>query len=223
MTRLLVHAEGETEETFVNVSLRDYLCSRGYHDVNTRLIGNSRQRAKRGGIKPWSTVKREIVRHLQEDKNCLATTMVDYFALPKDGPGAWPGRGEAHGPRSVEEGMLADIAKGYGNSLANRFIPFVTMHEFEGLLFSDCKRFADSIARPELATKFQAIRNQFDTPEDINDSPMTAPSKRIEAIVPGYNKPFLGNIAALDIGVEKMGKECPHFAEWLDTLVAKAK
>jgi hypothetical protein len=155
--------------------------------------------------------------------------MVDYCALPKEGAGAYPRRSEAMSlpliarPAAVEKGMLDDFAKEHGNFLASRFVPFVAMHEFEGLLCSDCKTFAESIGRPELATKFQTIRDQFGTPEDINDTPTTAPSKRIEAIIPGYSKPFLGNIAALDIGVEKMREECPHFAEWLDTLESKAK
>lgn len=75
---------------------------------------------------------------------------------------------------------------------AQRFIPFIVMHEFEGLLFSDCERFGRGIGHPELAPQFQIIRDLFATPEEINDSPLTAPSKRIEALLPGYEKPLLG-------------------------------
>ena len=67
----------------------------------------------------------------------------------------------------------------------SRFVPYVMMHEFEALLFSDCDAFARGIFRPELGTDFQRIRDAFDSPEEIDDSPITAPSKRIELLVAG--------------------------------------
>ncbi len=104
-----------------------------------------------------------------------------------------------------------------------RFIPYVMMHEFEGMLFSDCKLFADGIGKPQMATQLMAIRSQFDTPEHINDSPETAPSKRIEALIPSYQKPLFGNLAALEIVLEPIRQACPHFRQWLDRLEAWPK
>ena len=93
------------------------------------------------------------------------------------------------------------------------------MHEFEALLFSDCQRFAEGIGgRPQLARDLQNIRDQFDTPEHINDSPFTAPSKRIRALMPGYQKPLDGTNAALHIGLDTIRGQCPHFADWLSRL-----
>ena len=71
-----------------------------------------------------------------------------------------------------------------------------------------------------LAAQFQAIRDAFATPEEINDSPVTHPSKRVEALVPGYEKPLLGALAVLEIGLEAIRAECPHFREWLERLEA---
>jgi len=99
-----------------------------------------------------------------------------------------------------------------------RFVPFVIMHEFEGLLFSDCSAFSRAIFRPELETKLQSIRDQFATPEEINDSLETAPSKRVLRLVPGYQKPLLGVLAALEIGLARIRAECPHFNSWLTRL-----
>jgi hypothetical protein len=101
---------------------------------------------------------------------------------------------------------------------SSRFIPFVTMHEFEGILFSDCGAFSRGIYRPELEPKFQSIRNEFNTPEEINDSPNTAPSKRIMDIIPSYEKPLLGTLAVLAIGLVTIRRECPHFNEWITFL-----
>lgn len=52
MTRLLVHVEGQTEEQFVNKLLAPHLQDHGYSSVSARLIGNARQRGKRGGVRP---------------------------------------------------------------------------------------------------------------------------------------------------------------------------
>jgi hypothetical protein len=99
-----------------------------------------------------------------------------------------------------------------------RFIPFVVMHEFEGLLFSDCAAFAAGIARDDLAGEFQSIRTGFDTPEEINDSPLTAPSKRVERLVAGYTKPLMGTLAALEIGLGRIRAHCPLFDTWVTRL-----
>lgn len=227
MTRLLIHVEGETEETFVNEILAPHLYSRGYIKVSARLLGNARQRDRRGGIRGWNAARDDILNHLKEDPGCLATTMVDYYALPQTGEKAWPGR-EAAGKlpfpqkaATVQDALLADICGEMGGGFdPKRFVPYVMMHEFEGLLFSDCSRFGQGIGRPELVPQFQAIRDAFGTPEEIDDSPVTAPSKRVKALVPGYEKPLLGVLAVLEIGLESIRAECPHFGTWLNHLEA---
>jgi hypothetical protein len=227
MARIFVHVEGQTEETFVSELLRPFLCERGYHSVTARIIGNARQRNRRGGIKPWPSTMQDIVRHLKEDANCVASTMVDYYGMPADEADAWPGRLEANAQafddkaQTVESRMLDAVAAEMGvNFLRDRFVPFVVMHEFEGLLFSDCAAFADSIDESGLLPSFQSIRDQFETPEHINDHVATAPSRRIIDLVPRYEKPLFGNIAALTIGLGRIRDECPHFAAWLRRLVA---
>lgn len=227
MTRLLVHVEGQTEETFVNELLAPHLLQHGYSTVSARLIGNARLRERRGGIKAWSAVKEDICRHLQSDKGSVATTMVDYYALPASGAKAWPGRAEANAKTHADKAATVEAALAHDllrtltlPNASQRFVPFVVLHEFEALLFSDCTAFANGISRPDLSADFQRIRDGFATPENINDSPMTAPSKRVEALIPGYEKPLLGVLAALEIGLEKMRQECPHFADWVGRLEA---
>lgn len=224
MARLVVHVEGETEEAFVNEVLSRHLYEIGYHEVWPRIVGNARIRS--GGIKSWVSVKADIVRHLKEDQARLATTLVDFYGLPQDGTRAWPGRAECNtlpfdqkAPH-VEAALAADVAEemGWEDNHESRFIPFVVMHEFEGLLFSDCDRFARAIGKPALARPFQDIRDQFGCPEEINDSPQTAPSKRIKGLLPKYQKPLFGNVAALEIGLDSMRQECPHFNQWLEVL-----
>lgn len=225
MTRLLIHVEGQTEETFVNEVLRGHLCSFGYTSVAARLLGNARLRRNRGGIRSWVIARNEIVGHLKRDSGCIVTTMVDYYGLP-DGPEiGWPGKANSghllpsQRATRVEDALKADVSHQMGPSFdPSRFVPFVLMHEFEGLLFSNCGAFAQAIGEPGLGPQFQAIRAAFATPEDINDSPVTAPSKRIERLMPEYEKPLFGVLAILEIGLTQIRAECPHFAQWLATL-----
>jgi len=148
-----------------------------------------------------------------------------YYALPQHGERAWPGRMEAQSlpfarkAITVEDALAEDISKQMGPGFdPNRFIPFVMMHEFEGLLFSDCTKFAAAIGRPDLAPDFQKVRDQFQCPEEINDSPITAPSKRVIDLVPNYQKPLMGTFAALEIGLDGIRRECPFFHSWVTKL-----
>jgi hypothetical protein len=225
MARLLVHVEGQTEESFVNEVLRNHLVAKGYHSVDARIVGNARLRERRGGIRPWDSVRKDIVNHLRADQTCIATTMVDYYGLPE----AWPGRARSKTLGSIEEKALCvedavrdDVVAEIGSSFdSDRLVPFVVMHEFEALLFSNCASFSRGISRPDLESSFRKIRDDFATPEEINDSPMTAPSKRVEALVPGYQKPLLGILAALEIGLSRIREECPHFDGWLRQLESR--
>ena len=213
--------EGQTEEQFVNELLAPHLHAHGYASVSARLIGNARQRQRRGGITSWQIVLKGMTNHLREDAGSFATTMVDYFGLPR----AWPGREDSaalpypENVARVERALLEDVERAMGQAFnPSRFIPFVMIHEFEALLFSKCASFAEAINREDLTPHLQNIRACFPNPEQIDDSPDTAPSKRIVDLIPGYQKPLMGVLAAREIGVEAMRAECPHFDGWLQRL-----
>ncbi len=99
-----------------------------------------------------------------------------------------------------------------------RLIPFLALHEFEGLLFSDPDALANALRQPGQALLFHQIRDAFPTPEDINNSPETAPSRRIIAIYPAYKKVIDGTIAAGAVGIDRMLRECAHFQRWFEQL-----
>ena len=223
MTRLLVHVEGPTEEAFVNEVLSHHLYERGFTSVSARIVGNARERTRRGGIVSWEIARQGILSRLIEDSNRISTTMVDYYAMPLD----WPGRADrfaqaassAQIAENIEHALLADICANMdANFNPNRFVPYVMMYEFEAMLFSDCQAFGNAIRRSDLSAGFQAIRNDFTSPEEIDDSPTNAPSKRIENLMPAYQKPTMGVQAAQSIGLEAIRRECPHFADWLQHL-----
>lgn len=226
MSRILIHVEGQTEEAFVNEVLAPHLSSMNpTASVSARLMGHARHRSGRGGVKGWNVVESDLRRHLLEDQGCMNTTLVDYYAMPQSGTGAWPGRAQARTLNfdqkapMVEAEIRAAIASAMGGNFnTERFEPFVLMHEFEALLFSDCAAFSRGIGQPDLQPSFQAIRDAFSSPEEINDSPQTAPSKRILQLVAGYEKPLYGSLAILEIGLGTIRAECPHFNGWLTRL-----
>ena len=218
MARLFIYAEGQTEETFVKELLRPHLFRHGYYQVEPRLSGT-------GGIKSWQRARRDILKYLKEDRERIVSTMVDYYALPQEEEDAWPGRKHASAlPRAkradhIAAELMKDIASAMEHQFnPERFVPFVLMHEFEALLFSDCTKLSSAIEQPSLRKEFQKIRDSFDTPEEIDDSAETAPSKRILKLLPTYQKPLFGNLAAVTIGLEAIRAQCPHFNRWLSQL-----
>lgn len=224
MIRLLVHVEGQTEESFVKEVLAPHLHHHGVAAA-ARLLGHAHQRDRRGGIKGWMIVREEIVRHLRTDGDSIATTMVDYYGLPATGGKAWPGRNEAPARRfpekaeSVENAMKEDVRGHMGAGFDDRrFVPYLMMHEFEALLFSDCRKFCAAIGQPTAASLLQSVRDGFPQPEEINDSPDGAPSKRISALLRGYRKPLMGLRGIQAIGLSAIRAECPHFSSWISRL-----
>ena len=209
MERLHVFVEGQTEQAFVEEILRGHLWCAGYSGVAARFWG---------GVRKWCRTRRDIERQLKQDRGSAVALIVDYYGLPP----TWPGRKASQGAPPVEAALCDDIAGRMGGGFdRGRFLPLVMMHEFEAMLFSDCEAFGAAIGRRDLVPKLQAIRDCFGTPEDIDDSPETAPSKRIKALLPDYEKPLMGNLAAREIGLERIRAECPHFRNWLERLEAR--
>ena len=62
------------------------------------------------------------------------------------------------------------------------------------------------------------IRAQFPTPEDINDDPSTALSKRIVGAIPRYRKSVHGPQVAETVGLGAIRAECSRFNEWVARL-----
>ena len=114
MARLFLYVEGQTEETFVNEVLAPHLYSFGYTMVVPRPTG---------GIRPWPSAKKDILRYLKQDAGCIVSTMVDFYGLPQSGSGSWPGRKNASSPLypqkalTVEKELLADICLSMGEAL----------------------------------------------------------------------------------------------------------
>ena len=70
----------------------------------------------------------------------------------------------------------------------------------------------------DVVNKIREIRESYPTPEHINNSPETAPSKRLEKLIPNYAKIKNGTLISKDMGIDKILAECPHFREWIEQI-----
>ena len=98
-----------------------------------------------------------------------------------------------------------------------RLIPYLMLHEFEALLFSDPVELAAAIPNRELVPQLVGVMNGLE-PEEINETPAAAPSKRILGVIPGYRKALHGLTAAKRIGLGVLRRKCPHFDSWVTKL-----
>lgn len=86
-------------------------------------------------------------------------------------------------------------------------------------MFSDVTAFENVVRISNRSIeRLKEVRSQFPTPEDINDNPATAPSRRIAGAIPSYRKRLHGPQLAKKTGLEKIRVECPRFDEWVTRL-----
>lgn len=213
MKRLVIICEGPTEKEFCKDLLAPALSSYGVY-VDTPLIKQSG-----GGIVPWNVLKRQIEGHLYEGE-AYATMLIDYYGI-KDTHKfpLWEEAKSISDMSSRIQYLCKAMQDDIGPHFRHRFIPYIQLHEFEGLLFSDISKFKNCY--PEEKMNYTALEEacrSFPTPEYINNHPSTAPSKRLIAAIPSYNKVLDGNCIAMDIGLPTIRKKCPLFNEWLTRL-----
>jgi len=219
VTRVYVVVEGQTEESFVQDVLAEALWPYQVYVIPIILGVPGHQ----GGRTNYARVRKDVLVQLKQDRAAYCSTMLDFYGLGRGFPGTSP---PAHlssleKVMHLEEAVRRDIYRQIPDLRPDvRFLPYLQLHEFEGLLFSDPPAFAASLRQPHLAQRFQAVRDEFETPEDINNDPETCPSQRVIAAYPSYRKVLEGTLAARVIGIEAMRRECPHFRDWLGQLQA---
>ena len=214
MKRLNIVVEGQTEQSFVNEVLAPYLRNNGVSLIIPRLIRTSK--TGRGGLVNYHHLHNTIKGLLSnpQDGNIVVSSFVDFFRIPNN----MPGYDEAM--RSVDDlQRVENLQQALGDSIADRrFIPYIQLHEFEALLFSNNKGF-EYLWEDDMSSKTKNIVDSFKNPEDINSAPETAPSKRLLAINQKYDKVLEGNVIALEVGINEMLAKCPRFAEWVSRLI----
>lgn len=211
--------EGQTEQTFIRDILAPEMAQKGIY-LHAALIGKP---GHKGGDIRFERAKEDIGNFLAQRDDIFVGTMLDYFRIDT----SWPGchlvnqkiqagmRLTAIQKASlIEEETLKKITELFPDYKAEkRFIPYIEMHEFEALLFSDASILANKIG-VELP-HIQKILDTYDNPEEINDNPDNAPSKRLNRLMSNYRKVAMGKTISEVIGIQKIRSRCPNFHNWL--------
>jgi len=214
--RILV--EGQTEERFVKDLLAPALAAREIFLTPTLLTTKRVKHGPnfKGGVTSYAKCRSDLLQLLRGAGDGYVTTLLDYYGLPDDFPGmaTRPAGGtpldRAH---HVEEAIHRDLGA------PQNLKAFLALHEFEAWLYASPSELPETMmAGMAEAETFANICRQFPSPEHINDSPVTAPSKRILTLFPSYRKALHGPMIAKRIGLEPIRKACPHFDAWVALL-----
>lgn len=224
MRYIILHVicEGPTEDRFVKKILAPFLQQYNIYP-KTILLTTSRKKNAYGGMLSYTQAKTDIELCMKRHtNNCnefhLFTTMFDYYALPND----FPGYSESKNIQDVririnhlEESFASDINR-------SNFIPYLQLHEFEALLFTDIGKLKEEYPKAEKGiAKLKEATESYSDPELINNHPDTAPSKRIiKALknIYNYDKVKSGTATASYIGLDNILNSCQHFREWIDCI-----
>ncbi len=187
MTRINIVVEGQTERQFVEGPLLEHLLPFGIL-VSGKIIGVP---GHKGGRVNYARVKKDVTHLLRSDRRSHCSTLIDYYGLGDGFPGDASRQEKTlrqQHAAGIERATLDDIAEALGDDLRvrERFVPFIVLHEFEALLFSDPNALAESIGEPSLA----------------NDSRILSPRlalQRISTIVHKPHRPSGFSESFLDI------------------------
>lgn len=205
--------EGQAERVFMTNMVRPHLANKGIY--LTPIITS--KPGQKGGDVRFARVRNDIELYLKQRSDTYVTLFIDYYGIGTD----WPGLDEAKKKRTHTQKAAAfnqatydEVEKLFGDyGVFRRFIPYVAMHEFEALLFSEPEVLAGQLGVSQ--ADVGAILTECGEPEAINDSSLTAPSKRLAALSGRFKKTATGIAVAEAIGLPTIRRECPLFNAWL--------
>ena len=213
MKKVYIYCEGQTEEAFVNNVLYPYFFNNDIY-VCPIICSTKRTASKKykGGILNYGKMKHELPIICKSHPHEIVTTMFDYYGMPDDTPGIDCSEADIFKRIETIEKAISDDM-GQANLIVN-----LMLHEFESVLFSDPQCFNSITDDSDAVLQLQRMRDEANSPEHINNSVETAPSKRIISAIPDYAKIRDGLIVSTEIGMNKMLSECKHFAAWIEKI-----
>jgi len=208
--------EGQTEQTFVREVLAPEMGYKGIF-LHPALIGKP---GHKGGDIRFERARGDIGRFLKQRSNTYISTMFDYFRLESN----WPGNVNIQGSPTaikkaerIEDATFVKIKELFpDHNVEGRFVPYIEMHEFEALLFSEVSILANKIGVSP--AEVEDILHEYGEPEEIDDGSDTSPSKRLISLNNSYRKVAMGKTISEAIGIPTIREKCPHFDKWLTRL-----
>jgi hypothetical protein len=224
MKYLNIIVEGSCEETFVNDVLIKHFASFGI-SVACRKIRTGWDRLNnkpaKGGLLKYIKFRSDVTNWIQSDRNNSMywySSMLDLYAFPKDDLSPYTTAIQSMtDPYQKIDTLESAIALDINHP---QFIPYVQLHEFEAFLLVNPDRLKTMY--PDSQTYIDRLKKEIagKKPEEINDKPQDAPSKRIIRHLPDYEgqKAQVGPLVAEDIGLTELRERCRHFNDWITRL-----
>lgn len=194
MVRLAISVEGQTEEQFIKQLLVPLYAPRNLY-ITPIILG------KGGGAVCINRIRIDMRKLLSTFD--FVTTLYDFYGFKnKD-------------PNETKETLEKKILDAVPTNDQDKVFPYIQLYEFEALLFSSPQAIGTATSNPDNITWAQGILNTFqNNPEQINDSPQTAPSKRLGDQF-RYRKTTHGPSIAKDIGLDTIRSQCAGFNAWM--------
>lgn len=214
-------AEGATEALFIKRVLKPYLTKKNVV-LKPGIAADNKDNI--GGNVSIERLLNFICKALSKP-NCYVTTIFDFYGCKPQNWSALQNAvcqefDSAQRSKIVADDLRNRILAKFPELNPQRFIPYVSMYEFEALLFSEPKILADEL--DVSLEQIEKILKDFHNPEEINHSKETAPSKRLRNICLSnkqtYDKIADGVTIAEAIGVDAMRAKCPLFNAWIESL-----
>ena len=217
MHYIAVSVEGQTEERFVKEVLVPFFRQKNIFlepiIVVTKRLANAP--CKGGSITFDKAIK--DIKKLLNPKYDFVTTFYDYYGINKD----FLPDNISDNPYETVKGIETKMADAINSS---NFIPYIQLHEFETFLFVDAEITSSNLLgcnkTKVTQTINQALQKNNLNPELINNSPDTAPSKRIIGCYSEYQKTVDGPGVCNELGIQAMMDKCPNFKKWINKLLS---
>lgn len=191
---LAVSVEGPTEREFVSNVLKPHLAAKAVFVKPIPISGHA----------SLSSVREDLRNLVASRDYSHGTTLYDLYGFG----GREPKQSGEDLARKLHE-LVGDVPK---------LIPYVQTYEFEALIFSGPDEAGDVLGNASLPERMRKIVADCGTPEKINDSYDTCPSRRLKALYPAYDKMRHGYRIVERIGLPKVRAGCPRFDAWLTRL-----
>jgi hypothetical protein len=216
MKKLIIICEGPTEQYFCKQILENHFKMIGI-EIEFPLITHSN-----GGIVKWIHLMPQITTTFAADPNCFVTTFIDFYGMEAhhnfpEWASALLEPNKANKMNILENGMKNALPI----NLQTTFIPYIQLHEFEAIVFSDYLAFENFYEANEADfPQLKIICDSNPNPETINNSIITAPSKRLQNHIPRYDKKSHGIPICEFIGLATIRNKCTGFNNWITRLEA---
>ena len=222
MKRIFVVCEGQAEAAFVGRILVPYFSSQDKilipQTVLTKL-DKKRGKMHKGGMSNFEKARSTITKALAgvRDSHTFVTTMFDFYKLPRDTPGM--DKIAIINDPYKQVLLLEKEIQAFEKVSPCVYIPYIQLHEFESLIFADLDKISQRYFESDYdISPLKEALKEVKNPELINHGESTAPSKRLLACIPDYDK-IDGGVSILEkISIEKLQKECRHFSDWIEKL-----